>query len=172
MRISVCTVPKRASTKVSWSTEGEGGFTLLETMAVLLLVVLVSSLIFPHFDLLYCRWRENTALQQIIRDLKEAESEAAGRDREMRLVFLPDNPYYLLEMGGTILRRPLPGLSLLRQEEEEEHERQVIVFGARARAPETPEEQVVVLLGAGGRIYRVLVAKGRLPEVYVDDEED
>src|SRR5690554_7858473 len=109
MRISVCAVPKRVSTKGSWSTEGEGGFTLLETMAVLLLVVLVSSLIFPHFDLLYCRWRENTALLQIIRDLKEAESEAAGRGREMRLVFLPDSPYYLLEMGGTILRRPLPG---------------------------------------------------------------
>ncbi|NLZ44398.1 MAG: hypothetical protein GX894_06030 [Clostridia bacterium] len=150
--------------KGSWSTEGEAGFTLLETMAVLLLVVLLASLVFPHFDLVYSRWQEKTALLQILRDLKEAESEAAGRGREMRLVFLAGKPYYQLELGGTVLRRPLPGLTLA-GEEEAGDEKTVIKFGA-----ETPEEQAVVLLGAKGRVYRVLAAKGRPPEVFVNGE--
>jgi type II secretory pathway pseudopilin PulG len=166
MRISVYpALKKRVSTKVSWSTKGEAGFTLLETAAVLLLVVLLASLIFPHFDLAYCKWQENTALLQILRDLKEAESEAAGTGREIRLVFHSGRPYYLLEMGGEVLRRPLPGLSLA-GEEEAEDEKTVIKFGK-----ETPEEQMVVLLGAGDRVYRVLAAKGRPPEVLVDGED-
>lgn len=155
---------KRVSTKASWITEREAGFTLLEIVAVLLLVVLLASLVFPHFDLAYSRWQENTALLQILRDLKEAESEAAGKGRDMRLVFLPGKEYYLLELGGTPLRRPLPGL-ILAGEEEAEDEKTVIKFGK-----ETPEEQEVVLLGARGRVYRVLAAKGRPPEILVDGE--
>ena len=89
--------------KGSWSTEREDGFTLLETMAVLLLVVLLASLVFPHFDLVYSRWQEKTALLQILRDIREVESEAAGRGREMRLVFRPANP--IPAELGTVLRR-------------------------------------------------------------------
>src|SRR5690554_2495475 len=118
MPISACPgLKKRVSTKASWITEREAGFTLLEIVAVLLLVVLLVSLVFPHFDLVYCRWQENTALLQILRDLKEAESEAAGSGREMRLVFQSGKPYYLLEMRGTKLRRPLAGLVLAGEEE-------------------------------------------------------
>lgn len=165
MRISDCPPLKKIPMKALWSTEGEAGFTLLETAAVLVLVVLLVSLVFPHFDLVYCRWQENTALLQILRDLKEAESEAAGSGREMRLVFQSGKPYYLLEMRGTKLRRPLAGL-VLAGEEEAADEKTVIKFGR-----ETPEEQEVVLLGARGRVYRILAAKGRPPEVLVDSIE-
>ncbi|HBR34861.1 MAG TPA: hypothetical protein DD734_09520 [Firmicutes bacterium] len=96
--------------KESWSNKRETGFTLLEVMVVLTLILLVVSLVFPVSGTLHQRLLIKLSLDQLEDDLLVLRAQALGGDEAPVISFEPGQAYYRIEVGGTELKRQLSGL--------------------------------------------------------------
>ena len=96
--------------KESWHHNWEAGFTLLEVMVVLTLILLVVGLIFPVSGTLHQRLLTKLSLDQLEDDLLALHSQALGGGAAPMIGFEPGQAYYQIEVGGTELKRQLSGL--------------------------------------------------------------
>lgn len=96
--------------KESWSNKRETGFTLLEVMVVLTLILLVVGLVFPVSGTLHQRLLIKLSLDQLEDDLLTLGAQALGGGEAPMISFEPGQAYYRIEVGGTELKRQLSGL--------------------------------------------------------------
>lgn len=100
------------SAKESWSANQEGGFTLLEVIAVLTLLLLLVGLVYPVGYNLQERFLVKLSLAQLKEDLLALRDQALGGGERPVLVFTPGAEYYQVQLGALALERPLAGLSV------------------------------------------------------------
>lgn len=96
--------------KESWSNKRETGFTLLEVMVVLTLILLVVGLVFPVSGTLHQRLLIKLSLDQLEDDLLALRAQALGGGEVPVISFEPGQGYYRIEVGGRDLKRQLSGL--------------------------------------------------------------
>jgi prepilin-type N-terminal cleavage/methylation domain-containing protein len=96
--------------KESWSNNRENGFTLLEIMVVLTLLLLVVGLVFPVSGTLHQRLCIKLSLDQLEDDLLALGAQALGGGATPVASFEPGEAYYRIEVGDVELKRQLAGL--------------------------------------------------------------
>mgnify|MGYP000884863333 FL=1 len=127
-----------------WNHNQEGGFTLLEVIVVLTLILLLVSLIYPISLELNNRILLKLSLKQISSDFAELHSEALSGRIPLQVIFEPEKEYYTIKRGDLVLQRPLAGLKLASETEFN------IVFTSQ-----TIDNTTLRLVAANGTEYRL-----------------
>lgn len=100
------------SRKESWSANQEGGFTLLEVIVVLTLILLLTGLVYPMGRTFNESILVRLSLAQLNNDLLELQAQALGGGDRPVLIFSPGAEDYLVQLGALSLKRPLAGLTI------------------------------------------------------------
>jgi prepilin-type N-terminal cleavage/methylation domain-containing protein len=103
--------------KELWSHKQESGFTLVEVIVVLTLILLLAGLIYPLSGAINKRLLIKLSLEQIKSDLEELSSQALGGGVPPIIIFEPEQEYYRIELGDLSLKRQLAGLKVAAETE-------------------------------------------------------
>jgi prepilin-type N-terminal cleavage/methylation domain-containing protein len=109
-------VPLILPTGIMKESSSQKGFTLLEVVAVLFLLTLIISLVWPEMDRSLTKMEFKAIIQQIHHDLCSMEDEAKGMNLPTQVEFSPGASQYTLNWGGQTLSRPLGGLVFAEEE--------------------------------------------------------
>ncbi|MEG5052744.1 MULTISPECIES: prepilin-type N-terminal cleavage/methylation domain-containing protein [unclassified Microcoleus] len=74
------------------SRKGDQGFTLLEVLAIALIVGILSSIAAPSWEAFINRQRVRTVNDRVLQTLRSAQSEAKRTKRDITVTFNPTNP--------------------------------------------------------------------------------
>lgn len=108
-------MPLISQTGITQVTNSQKGFTLLEVVAVLLLLTLIIGLVWPEMDRSRIKMESKAIIQQIHHDLCSMEDEAKGMNLPTKVEFSPGASHYTLNWGGQTLSRPLGGLAFMEE---------------------------------------------------------
>lgn len=88
---------------------GSPGFTILEVLAVLLMVAAVCGLVLPELFRSRQSAEQKMVTRQIQTDLQQLVDEAKGTGRTAQIIFTPETPDYQVVSGEQTFERPLMG---------------------------------------------------------------
>ncbi len=86
--------------------KGNGGFTLVEMVAVMAITGLLATVVLPIVARSLAWWQVQTAAWQIVNDIRNLQQMAmGGEDRHRMLLFDTGNKQYLLKKDTTIIQK-------------------------------------------------------------------
>ena len=103
--------------KESCNIKREAGFTLLEVLVVLTLILLLASLVYPASNTLQERLLIRLSLDQLKDDFAALRAQALGGGDPLVITFVPGADYYHLQIGALSLERKLVGLKITAESE-------------------------------------------------------
>lgn len=111
-RVGNCTVRSetRHSHCATRGPRGQGGLTLLELMAALVILGLLLTVVPPALNSLSPRWRLRSAAQQVAATVQWARNAAAVQDKPVQILYdVPEGAYWVRVGEQTHALRSLPG---------------------------------------------------------------